>query len=79
MARTRRRPRVVSGADFEIVAEDVVERTARRRQEFLTLVTGDEDLDVASLAGQIRDRHPELELEVQHGGQPHYPLLLFAE
>jgi len=27
----------------------------------------------------VADRHPELELEVHAGGQPHYPLLLSAE
>jgi hypothetical protein len=31
----------------------------------------------------VRDRlereHPELEVEVEDGGQPHYPLLLSAE
>jgi hypothetical protein len=27
----------------------------------------------------VAERHPELELEVHPGGQPHYPLLLAAE
>jgi hypothetical protein len=27
----------------------------------------------------VAERYPDVDLEVQHGGQPHYPLLLFAE
>jgi hypothetical protein len=27
----------------------------------------------------VRAAHPELELDVHDGGQPHYPLLLAAE
>jgi hypothetical protein len=30
------------------------------------------------LAG-LAEEHPELELDVHAGGQPHYPLLLLAE
>jgi hypothetical protein len=70
---------VVTGADFQTVAEEVVERALDGGKELLTLVTGDEDLDVASLAGRIRDRHPGVEVDEHHGGQPHYPLLVLAE
>jgi fatty acid kinase subunit A-like protein len=31
------------------------------------------------LLARLRERHPELEVDVQPGGQPHYPLLLSAE
>jgi dihydroxyacetone kinase-like predicted kinase len=31
------------------------------------------------LLERVADDHPELEVEVHEGGQPHYPLLLGAE
>jgi hypothetical protein len=45
----------------------------------LTLLTGAEPPELDGLLERIRARHPELELDVQAGGQPHYPLLLSAE
>ena len=38
---------VVAGDDFEAVAEDVVERALQAARSVLTLLSGDEDLDVA--------------------------------
>jgi dihydroxyacetone kinase-like predicted kinase len=34
---------------------------------------------VESLVATITKRHPNVEVDVQEGGQPHYPLLLSAE
>jgi len=31
------------------------------------------------LVDELAAQHPELELDVHDGGQPHYPLLLSAE
>jgi dihydroxyacetone kinase-like predicted kinase len=45
----------------------------------LTLLTGAEAPDLDALLERIRAQHPDLELDVQAGGQPHYPLLLSAE
>ena len=45
----------------------------------LTLLTGVDAPNLDGLLDRIRERHPDLELEVQAGGQPHYPLLLWAE
>jgi uncharacterized protein len=70
---------VVTGDHFQTVAEDVVERALAGGKGLLTLVTGDEDLDVASLAARVRGRHPDVEVDEHHGGQPHYPLLVLAE
>ena len=70
---------VVSGPDFHAVAEDVVERALAGGKGLLTLVKGDEDLGVESLAERIRERHPDVEVEEHDGGQTHYPLLVLAE
>ena len=45
----------------------------------MTLLTGAEEPDLASLISLVEAEHPDLELEVYEGGQPHYPLLLSAE
>ena len=70
---------VAGGPDFEDVAAAVAERLLAEPRDVLTLLTGADEPDVSRLVEGIRGRHPELELDVQHGGQPHYPLLLSAE
>jgi hypothetical protein len=70
---------VAQDARFEPVAEAVVERLLAEPREVLTLLTGADEPDLESLLASIGDRHPELEVDVQAGGQPHYPLLLSAE
>jgi dihydroxyacetone kinase-like predicted kinase len=45
----------------------------------LTLLTGADEPELEGLLERIEELHPDLELDVQAGGQPHYPLLLSAE
>jgi hypothetical protein len=45
----------------------------------LTLLTGADEPELEGLLSWIKERHPDLELDVQAGGQPHYALLLSAE
>jgi dihydroxyacetone kinase-like predicted kinase len=45
----------------------------------LTLLTGADEPELDGLLRRIRERRPDVELEVHPGGQPHYPLLLSAE
>ena len=49
--------------------------------ELVTLFYGDdaELADAEALAGRIADARPGLEVEVRHGGQPHYRYLISAE
>ena len=71
---------VASASDFDEVACAVAERLLGDGREVLTLLTG---------RGRARSRRPPragsrscipaVELDVQPGGQPHYPLLLSAE
>ena len=37
------------------------------------------DEDAEAMAQTLRDRHPQLEIELVHGGQPHYPYILSLE
>jgi len=70
---------VASSPDFEDVACAVAERLLGDGREVLTLLTGEDEPDLGALLQRIEERHPEVELDVQPGGQPHYPLLLSAE
>ena len=70
---------VAGGADFDEVAAAVVDRLLAERHDVLTLLTGDDEPDLAPLLERLGSEHPEVELDVQRGGQPHYPLLLGAE
>jgi hypothetical protein len=45
----------------------------------LTLLTGADEPALDGLLERLRERHPDVELDVQAGGQPHYPLLMAAE
>jgi DAK2 domain fusion protein YloV len=70
---------VVGGDDFEQVAQAVVERLLAEPRGVLTLLTGEGAPPLNGLLSRISASHPELEVDVQEGGQPHYPLLLSAE
>jgi DAK2 domain fusion protein YloV len=70
---------VGGGADFADVALAVVTQLLAQPRTVLTLLTGDEPPPLDGLLERLAADHPELEIEVHEGGQPHYPLLLGAE
>ena len=70
---------VAAGESFDEVAGAVVERLLASGRETLTLLTGSDGPDLGSLLELLQQQHPDVELDVQDGGQPHYPLLLAAE
>jgi dihydroxyacetone kinase-like predicted kinase len=71
---------VAGGASFEDVAATVVERLlGDGSRELLTLLTGTDAQPLDVLLARIAAGHPSIEVDVQEGGQPHYPLLLSAE
>ncbi|HEX7309983.1 MAG TPA: hypothetical protein VF232_02295, partial [Gaiellaceae bacterium] len=70
---------VAQGADFDDVAYAVFERLLAEPRGFVTLLTGSDSPDVKNLVAALEREHPDLELEVHEGGQPHYPLLVSAE
>jgi DAK2 domain fusion protein YloV len=70
---------VAGGADFDEVAGAVAERLLAEPRGVLTLLTGEDQPQLDQLVARLRDDHPDLEVDIQDGGQPHYPLLLSAE
>ena len=70
---------VAGGTSFDAVATSVVEALLGEPRDVLTFITGADEPELGRLLAQVAARHPELELEVHPGGQPHYPLLLSAE
>ena len=70
---------VAGGRSFDDVDVEVVERLLAEPREVLTLLTGADEPDLVALLERIAAAHPSLEVDVQGGGQPHYPLLLSAE
>jgi dihydroxyacetone kinase-like predicted kinase len=70
---------VASDESFDVVAAVVVEHLVEGGREILTLLTGEDEPVLESLLGELGTRHPNLEIEIHAGGQPHYPLLLSAE
>ena len=70
---------VAGGNDFTDVALAVVGRLLAEPRVLLTLLTGAEPPPLDGLVERLAASHPDLEVEVHEGGQPHYSLLLGAE
>jgi DAK2 domain fusion protein YloV len=70
---------VAGGTDFEQVAAFVVEGLLGEGRGVLTILAGEDAPDLGRLLDRIREQHPELEIDVQDGGQPHYHVLMSAE
>jgi dihydroxyacetone kinase-like predicted kinase len=70
---------VAGGDDFVDVTLAVIEHLLSEPRSLLTLLTGAEPQPLNALIDAIATAHPEVEIEVHAGGQPHYPLLIGAE
>jgi len=70
---------IAGGGDFDDVTYEVVERLLSEPRELLTLLVGHDKAPLDRLLGRIAESHPEIQIDVQEGGQPHYHLLLSAE
>jgi uncharacterized protein len=70
---------IAVGESFEQVVGEVVERLLARPRGVLTLLSGEGAPTLDTVVSAIGERHPDVEIDVQEGGQPHYPLLLSAE
>jgi hypothetical protein len=70
---------ITAGPGFREVAAAVAERLLAEPRDVLTLLTGENAPPFDGFLDELAARHPELEIDVHEGGQPHYPLLLSAE
>ncbi len=70
----------VVGSDLEAVANDVLERLLAGGGELVTIVSGDDGVELAArVAALVEERHPHVDVAVHEGGQPRYPLLVSVE
>jgi DAK2 domain fusion protein YloV len=70
---------IVGGDSFEEVAGAVVDRLLAGPRDLLTLLVGQDAQPLEGLLERVSSAHPDVDVDVQQGGQPHYPLLLSAE
>ncbi len=70
---------VVSDADFDTVVDRVVDVLLDGDGSLLNALVGADGPDPEAVQARLADVHPEVEVHVYAGGQPHYPLLLWAE
>jgi hypothetical protein len=70
---------VVAGELLQPVAREVLDALLEGGPDVLTVLVGEGAEGVDDLVAFVREEHPELEVEVHEGGQPHYPLLFGAE
>ncbi len=70
---------VAGGGSFDDVAAAVVEGLLAEPRDLLTVLVGAEQPPLDTLLERVSSAHPDVDVDVQQGGQPHYHLLLSAE
>jgi DAK2 domain fusion protein YloV len=70
---------VAADGDLARVLLEVVGRVLDGGREMLVILTGQDAPELEPLLAEVRGSHPEVDVEVHDGGQPHYPLLVVAE
>jgi DAK2 domain fusion protein YloV len=70
---------VTTGDNLEEVALEIVGRVLDGDRGWLGILTGEGAPSVEGLLAAVQEAHPEVDVEVHDGGQPHYPLLVVAE
>jgi DAK2 domain fusion protein YloV len=70
---------IAGGGAFDDVAAAVIEHLLSEPREVLTILTGAGAPELNGVLGRIAELHPDVEVDVRDGGQPHYHLLLSAE
>lgn len=70
-----------AGDDYATVVNQALDKLGPDSYELVTVYRGEQasDDELARLESEIRTQHPGLEVEVQHGGQHHYPFILSVE
>jgi dihydroxyacetone kinase-like predicted kinase len=70
---------VVATREFDEAARTVLERLLAEPRDVVTLLTGEDAPALDAVRAWLEDEHPHVEVEVEDGGQPNYPLLVSAE
>jgi DAK2 domain fusion protein YloV len=70
---------VVNDDSLDLVVDRVVDEIVAEGRHYLTILRGEEAPGEDDLRARIEQRHPDVEIDMRWGGQPHYPLLLSAE
>ena len=70
---------VAQGESFDEVSAAMFEALLVEPRTYVTVLKGGDGPDVTALISELEELHPDLELEVHEGGQPHYALLVSAE
>ena len=70
---------VSAADDIDSVAIEVVERVLAGERSWLGILTGEDAPPLEGILAAVQRAHPDVEVEVHEGGQPHYPLLVVAE
>lgn len=70
-----------AGGDYAEVVHKALSRLGPDSYELVTVYRGEQasDAELAQLESEIRTSYPSLEVEVQQGGQHHYPFILSVE
>jgi hypothetical protein len=70
-----------AGDDYSEVVKQALGRLGPDSYELVTVYRGEQasDAEMARLESEIRSHYPGLEVEVQEGGQLHYPFILSVE
>ena len=70
-----------AGVDYAEVVNQALGRLGPDAYELVTVYRGEQasDAEMAKLESEIRTQYPGLEVEVQQGGQHHYPFILSVE
>ncbi|HEV2028184.1 MAG TPA: DAK2 domain-containing protein [Candidatus Dormibacteraeota bacterium] len=70
-----------AGSDYGEVVNKALSKLGPASYELVTVYRGEgaSDDEMAKLESEIRSSHPGLEVEVQQGGQQHYPFILSVE
>jgi fatty acid kinase len=70
---------VAAGSRFDEVTRSLLDRLLAQPRDVLTVLTGENAPPLNGVLDELAVQHPDLELDVHEGGQPHYPLLLSVE
>jgi DAK2 domain fusion protein YloV len=70
-----------AGGDYAEVVHKALSKLGPDGYELVTVYRGEQasDAELAELESEIRTSYPSLEVEVQQGGQQHYPFILSVE